>query len=94
MHAYLMTGFVQRGQLRPVISRGRTYQDYQSWGSCDTLIVLGETLEEARNHAWQGECVAVQLGVPRSQGDLEPPRMTLGFIGGGYQEQPRGKDRR
>jgi hypothetical protein len=48
MHAYLMTGFVQRSQLRPVNSRGRTYQDYQTWGSCDTLIVLGESLVEAQ----------------------------------------------
>ncbi|VTU01364.1 Uncharacterized protein OS=Rhodopirellula europaea 6C GN=RE6C_05401 PE=4 SV=1 [Gemmataceae bacterium] len=40
---------------------------------CDTITV-------ARQHAWSGDCVAVDLGVVRREGDLAPlPLMRLGW---------------
>jgi uncharacterized protein (TIGR02996 family) len=41
---------------------------------CDTII-------EARKHAQDGHCIAVDLGVIRRERDLEPPLMVLGRPG-------------
>lgn len=38
---------------------------------CDTII-------SAREHAWAGHCIAVDLGVIRREDDLEPERFWLG----------------
>jgi uncharacterized protein (TIGR02996 family) len=38
------------------------------------------TITEARRHAWEGHCVAVDLGVNRVAGDLAPPRLLVGRI--------------
>jgi uncharacterized protein (TIGR02996 family) len=40
--------------------------------SCKKLVYYCRTLPEAQDHARQGHCVAVQLGVLRYPGDLEP----------------------
>jgi uncharacterized protein (TIGR02996 family) len=37
-------------------------------------------IEEARDHAWQGHCVAVDLGVPRVPGDLDEEHDLLGEL--------------
>src|SRR5262245_37070957 len=40
--------------------------------SCKKLVYYCRTLPEAQDHARQGHCVAVQLGVLRYPGDLTP----------------------
>jgi uncharacterized protein (TIGR02996 family) len=50
---------------------------------CHRLVVYCDTIMDARRHAWAGECVAVDVGVIRREGDLDPelesPRISLGF---------------
>ncbi|MCI0702035.1 MAG: TIGR02996 domain-containing protein [Planctomycetia bacterium] len=49
---------------------------------CQQLVHYCETIDQAREQAWQGHCVAVSLGVIREGGDLEPTRwLTLGRPG-------------
>jgi len=48
--------------------------------ACRKEVYYCPNLSQARDHAWQGHCVAVQLGLPRTPGDLEPPRMLVGVI--------------
>lgn len=40
-------------------------------GACRKNVHFCETIAEAQYHAWAGECVAVNLSVPRSPGDIE-----------------------
>jgi uncharacterized protein (TIGR02996 family) len=39
---------------------------------CNQDVHYCETINEARSHAWQGHCIAVDLGVIRRARDLEP----------------------
>jgi uncharacterized protein (TIGR02996 family) len=50
--------------------------------SCRKEVYYCTSLTEARNHAQRGHCIAVDAGVEREPGDLEPPTecMTLGII--------------
>ena len=41
--------------------------------ACEKKVHFCRTLPEAQDHARQGHCVAVQLGVLRYPGDLKPP---------------------
>jgi uncharacterized protein (TIGR02996 family) len=54
---------------------------------CRKSVHFCETIAEARHHAWAGECVAVNLGVTRSEGDLEMPMMTAGIAAPTYWER-------
>jgi uncharacterized protein (TIGR02996 family) len=45
-------------------------------GACQKNVYFCDTVDEARNHAWAGDCVAVHLGRPRSTDDLEMPLMS------------------
>ncbi len=50
--------------------------------TCAKPVYHCATVEEAREHAWQGHCVAVDSRLTRTPGDLEPPYlgMTMGII--------------
>ncbi len=48
---------------------------------CKQEVHYCDTIETARKHAWSGECVAVDLGVIRHEGDLELRGMMVGGIG-------------
>ena len=46
--------------------------------SCRESVHYCDTIMAARQHAGEGHCIAVDLGVIRRKDDLEPPRMWLG----------------
>jgi uncharacterized protein (TIGR02996 family) len=46
--------------------------------SCHQSVYYCDTIMNAREHARQGHCVAVDLGIIRRNGDLRPPRMLMG----------------
>jgi uncharacterized protein (TIGR02996 family) len=48
--------------------------------SCRENVHYCDTIMAAREHAWQGHCVAVDLGIIRREGDLEERRMLMGRI--------------
>jgi uncharacterized protein (TIGR02996 family) len=48
---------------------------------CRQNVHYCDTITEARRHAWEQHCIAVDLGVIRRDGDLEPVRMSVGFAG-------------
>jgi uncharacterized protein (TIGR02996 family) len=45
---------------------------------CSKQVHYCDTIMDAREHAWKGHCIAVDLGVIRRKEDLEPERMWLG----------------
>jgi uncharacterized protein (TIGR02996 family) len=47
---------------------------------CAKNVHYCDTITAARDHAEQGLCVAVDLGVLRREGDLAPPMLTMGLI--------------
>jgi uncharacterized protein (TIGR02996 family) len=47
---------------------------------CRQIVHYCDTIMEARQHAHAGHCIAVDLGVIRCAGDLEPPRAFLGYL--------------
>jgi uncharacterized protein (TIGR02996 family) len=53
---------------------------------CQKHVYYCLTVYEARSHAWAGNCVAVQLDVVRSEGDLRT-REGMGFLDRGYEER-------
>ena len=52
----------------------------RSCTECQRLVFYCTSMREARAHALNGECVAVDLGLPRTPNDLRPRRMLLGKI--------------
>ena len=50
----------------------------RSCDACQQNVHYCDTITEAREHAWEGHCIAVDLGVIRRERDLEPPLMLLG----------------
>jgi uncharacterized protein (TIGR02996 family) len=44
---------------------------------CRQNVHYCDTITEARRHAWEHHCIAVDLGVIRRNGDLEPPMQML-----------------
>ncbi len=57
--------------------------------ACKQSVYFCDTLDEAKHHAWAGECVAVNLAVPRAKGDLDRPRpMLAGMIAPSYWDDP------
>ncbi len=63
---------------------------------CRKKVYYCRTIGEAQAHAEEGHCVAVDLAVPRTPGDLQPQRETLGILfapepsprGGGKEDTP------
>jgi uncharacterized protein (TIGR02996 family) len=47
-------------------------------GDCREKVYFCDTIGEARRHTWDGHCIAVDVGIPRREGDLEMPMMVLG----------------
>jgi uncharacterized protein (TIGR02996 family) len=47
-------------------------------GACHQNVHYCDTIMNAREHARQGHCVAVDLGIIRRNGDLRPPRLLMG----------------
>jgi uncharacterized protein (TIGR02996 family) len=47
---------------------------------CNRSVYYCHTIDGARERAWKGDCVAVDLGVIRHERDLEEPLMLLGAI--------------
>jgi len=62
--------------LRPTDDRAVRFCDgcQQSVHYCDTIV-------QARDHAWQGHCIAVDLGIIRRERDLEPEWLMAGLLG-------------
>ncbi len=58
-------------------------------GACKRNVHFCDTLDEAKHHAWAGECVALNLAVPREKGDLDRPEpfATMGLIAPSYWEE-------
>jgi uncharacterized protein (TIGR02996 family) len=48
--------------------------------SCRKNVFYCHTIDEAKQHAWQGECVAVDPGVTRKKGDLVDLRGAVGML--------------
>ena len=48
--------------------------------SCRQNVFFCESIREARTHAVQGHCVAVNLPLPRSPGDLREQFTTMGIM--------------
>jgi uncharacterized protein (TIGR02996 family) len=46
---------------------------------CRRAVHYCQSIEEARLHAWVGDCIAVDPGVARAPGDLESRVLTLGM---------------
>lgn len=46
---------------------------------CQHNVHYCDTISEAREHAWAGHCIAVDLGVMRRKDDLEPERHYMGM---------------
>lgn len=46
--------------------------------ACGQNVHYCDTITEAREHAWDGHCIALDLGVIRRTGDLQPRLMSLG----------------
>lgn len=46
---------------------------------CHQAVHYCDTIMEARRHAWEGHCIAVDLGVIRRERDLEPELLVLGM---------------
>lgn len=56
--------------------------------ACKQNVYFCETIGEAQLRAWHGECVAVNLAVPREKGDLNRPRpMLAGVIAPSYWDE-------
>jgi uncharacterized protein (TIGR02996 family) len=47
---------------------------------CASTVTYFDELDEARRASWSGACVAVDLTVERSEGDLSPSEFTMGRI--------------
>jgi uncharacterized protein (TIGR02996 family) len=47
---------------------------------CEKNVHYCETIRQARDHAWEGHCIAVDLGIPRREGDLEHLQMSMGLM--------------
>ncbi len=51
----------------------------RSCDSCGENVHYCDTITQAREHAWAGHCIAVDLGVIRRKNDLEPQHLYLGM---------------
>jgi uncharacterized protein (TIGR02996 family) len=59
--------------LRPTDDRAVRFCD-----ACRQNVHYCDTITEARRHAWDGHCIAIDLGVIRRDEDLVPERMYTG----------------
>jgi uncharacterized protein (TIGR02996 family) len=50
---------------------------------CEREVHYCPTIQVARKHACAGDCIAVDVAIPRKDGDLEEPLMVLGRPGPG-----------
>jgi uncharacterized protein (TIGR02996 family) len=63
-------------ELNPTDDRAVRFCD-----TCQQHVHYCDTIMEARRHAWDGHCIAVDLGVIRRERDLEPQRLpALGML--------------
>ena len=53
-------------------------------GGCGENVHFCDTITDARTHAFAGHCIAVDLGVIRRNGDLEPPMAVAGMLSPDY----------
>jgi hypothetical protein len=73
----------------------RRWEDLRATGDtalrfCDACrhdVHYCDTITEARKHAEEGHCIAVDLGLIRRERDLEPPLMLLGRPSPGFFER-------
>jgi uncharacterized protein (TIGR02996 family) len=56
---------------------------------CKENVHYCDTIMQAREHAWAGHCVAIDLGVIRHDRDLEPQMAFLGRVTPDYFEEER-----
>jgi hypothetical protein len=49
--------------------------------TCNKNVHFCETIVDAREHAQENHCIAVDVGIVRREGDPEPPVFMLGGIG-------------
>jgi uncharacterized protein (TIGR02996 family) len=76
---------------------GTDYPAVRHCETCDKKVYYCATLRDAQNHAYQGDCVAVQLGVLRYPSDLVlredeqylDDAMVMGELRGDYEPEPR-----
>ena len=47
---------------------------------CDRDVHYCDTIIDARKHAWQGHCIALDIGVIRRDRDLEPLQRIVGMV--------------
>lgn len=60
---------------------------------CQQSVHYCDTIMEARRQTWAGHCIAVDLGVIRRQGDLEPPRIRTGKVSADSVRREQGRRR-
>src|SRR5262245_21922985 len=65
----------QWADLEPTDDAGVRFCD-----ACKEQVHYCDTIIAAREHAWAGHCIAVDLGVIRREGDLAPRRTMLGNV--------------
>jgi uncharacterized protein (TIGR02996 family) len=62
---------------------------------CQQNVYYCDTIEQARGHAYQEHCVAVDARVVRKKGDLERPRpLLMGVVAPDYFDPPQPRPRR
>ncbi|MGE3804045.1 MAG: TIGR02996 domain-containing protein [Gemmataceae bacterium] len=59
---------------------------------CNEYVHFCDNLADARTHAAQQHCIAVDLGVVRRENDLQPPVLTVGMPSPEYLRQTYEKD--
>jgi uncharacterized protein (TIGR02996 family) len=55
--------------------------------SCRESVYYCDTIVVAREHAESGHCVAIDLGVIRRRGDLDPRELLMGFMSSDFMAQ-------
>jgi uncharacterized protein (TIGR02996 family) len=77
----------------------RRWEDLQATGdravrfcdACRQNVHYCDTITEAREHAWEGHCIAVDLGVIRRERDLDPPLMLFGTLSPSFMRREGGR---
>lgn len=46
--------------------------------ACEHKVYYSDTIQVARQHASRGRCIAIDCALPRTNGDLTPPRRLMG----------------
>jgi uncharacterized protein (TIGR02996 family) len=56
-------------------------QNIRLCSACSLSVHYCDTIGEARRHAAEGHCIAIDLGIKRRAGDLEPPESRSEWVG-------------